>query len=81
MLDDITLGVPMGRVGRTDEIASADVFLATDQCNYMTGANFSSTAENRQIDFRRPRRAITPDERDNMPAITTTETKCQEVCR
>jgi NAD(P)-dependent dehydrogenase (short-subunit alcohol dehydrogenase family) len=38
LLDNIASTVPMGRLGRPDEIASAVVFLASDQSSYMTGA-------------------------------------------
>src|SRR4051794_20193018 len=38
LLDNIASTVPMGRLGRPDEIASAVVFLAFDQSSYMTGA-------------------------------------------
>jgi NAD(P)-dependent dehydrogenase (short-subunit alcohol dehydrogenase family) len=38
LLDNIASTVPMGRLGRPDEIASAVVFLASDQSSFMTGA-------------------------------------------
>ena len=38
LLAGIAAGVPMGRVGRPEEIASAVAFLATDQSSFMTGA-------------------------------------------
>lgn len=31
--------IPMGRLGRADEVASAAVFLASDPSAYMTGAD------------------------------------------
>ena len=38
LLSNMASTVPMGRLGRPDEIASAVVFLASDQGSYMTGA-------------------------------------------
>ncbi len=38
LLDGEMAKVPMGRLGRPDEIASAVVFLASDQSSFMTGA-------------------------------------------
>lgn len=38
LLDGEAAKVPMGRLGRPDEIASAVLFLASDQSSFMTGA-------------------------------------------
>lgn len=37
MMKHLATSVPLGRIGRADEIASAALFLASDQSSYMTG--------------------------------------------
>jgi NAD(P)-dependent dehydrogenase (short-subunit alcohol dehydrogenase family) len=49
LLDGEAASVPMGRVGRPDEIASAVVFLASDQSSFMTGAEMFVDGGSRQL--------------------------------
>jgi NAD(P)-dependent dehydrogenase (short-subunit alcohol dehydrogenase family) len=35
----IARAIPMGRVGRPEEVARCALFLASDQASYVTGAN------------------------------------------
>jgi NAD(P)-dependent dehydrogenase (short-subunit alcohol dehydrogenase family) len=38
--ESISIGVPLGRTGKPEEIASAVVFLASDDASFITGAEF-----------------------------------------
>ena len=49
VVDGEAATVPMGRVGRPDEIASAVVFLASDQSSFMTGAELFVDGGSRQV--------------------------------
>lgn len=38
--EQISGGVPLGRMGRPEEIANAVVFLASDEASFVTGSEF-----------------------------------------
>lgn len=41
MVDQISKGIPLGRVGEPEEVANAFVFLASDKASYITGATLN----------------------------------------
>jgi NAD(P)-dependent dehydrogenase (short-subunit alcohol dehydrogenase family) len=49
LLDGEAATVPMGRIGQPDEIASAVLFLASDQSSFMTGAELFVDGGSRQV--------------------------------
>jgi NAD(P)-dependent dehydrogenase (short-subunit alcohol dehydrogenase family) len=49
LLDGMAAEVPMKRVGHVDEIASAVLFLASDQSSYMTGAELAVDGGQNQL--------------------------------
>jgi NAD(P)-dependent dehydrogenase (short-subunit alcohol dehydrogenase family) len=49
LLDGEAATVPMGRIGRPDEIASAVLFLASDESSFMTGSEIFVDGGSRQV--------------------------------
>lgn len=49
LLDDLAARVPLGRVGDPDEIASAAVFLASDDAGFVTGAELFADGGEAQV--------------------------------
>jgi short-subunit dehydrogenase len=54
--------IPLGRLGTSDEVAKAVVFLASDDSSSSTGPNSSSTAASRRFKRLRSLTAITRDD-------------------
>jgi len=38
IIDDMTAQVPLGRIGKPEEVAAAALFLASDESSFMTGS-------------------------------------------
>ncbi|PRC45855.1 short-chain dehydrogenase [Mycobacterium sp. ITM-2017-0098] len=49
LLDQLTAGVPLGRLGQPDEIASAVVYLASDLSSYVTGTELFADGGAQQV--------------------------------
>ncbi|MCG5431938.1 SDR family oxidoreductase [Mycobacterium sp. MYCO198283] len=49
LLETMKAGVPLGRIGRPDEVASAVVFLASDQSSFITGTELFVDGGQEQI--------------------------------
>ena len=47
----ISTAIPLGRLGKPDEIAAAVVFLASDDASYITGTDNSSTGGSRRSNY------------------------------